>query len=224
MELEMKEKLFSQAYPFWDQLSQEEKEKILCGGLEVTFEKGMNVHRSDMDCKGAIHLLSGALRVYILSNEGREVTLFRIHTGESCVLSASCLLDSIQFDILIEAVEQARAIVIPTSILHPIMESNPHVGLYLYKQATERFSDVMWTMQQILFMGVDQRVAIFLWDEMVRQKHSVLEITHDEIARNIGSAREVVTKVMKYFSEEGIVAPGRGKVTILDKKGLQKYL
>lgn len=220
----MKEKLFSEAYPFWEQISREDKEKILRGGLEVTYEKGMNVHRSDMDCKGAIYLLSGMLRVYILSDEGREVTLFRIHAGENCVLSASCLLDSIQFDILIEAVEQAKAIIIPTSILYPIMESNPHVGLYMYKQATERFSDVMWTMQQILFMGVDQRVAIFLWDEIVRQKQSTLEITHDEIARNIGSAREVVTKVMKYFSEEGIVALARGKITIVDKKGLQKYL
>ena len=218
------EEILSAAYPFWERLSDEEKAQILKSCATVTYEKGSSIHRSDMGCKGAILVLSGLLRVYILSDEGREVTLFRIHAGESCVLSASCLLDSIQFDILIEAAEEARAIVIPSGVLHPIMESNPYVGLYMYKQAAERFSDVMWMMQQILFMGVDRRVAIFLWDEMVRRNQPVLSMTHDEIARNIGSAREVVSRVMKYLSEEGAVALKRGRVEILDKEKLKKYL
>lgn len=220
----MNSEILSDAYPFWNRLSEKEKSEIIKGCVEVTYEKGMNVHRSEMECRGAILLLSGVLRVYIISEEGREVTLFRIHKGESCVLSASCLLESIQFDILIEATEKARAIVIPTNILHPIMEHNPYVGLYMYKQATERFSDVMWTMQQILFMSADKRVAIFLWDEIIHQKQLSLKITHEEIAKNIGSAREVVTKVLKYFSREGVVSLGRGKVEILDKEKLRKYL
>lgn len=219
-----KESYLSAAYPFWTQLSPEERETLLQNCVEMTYEKGVSVHRSDMDCKGALLLLSGTLRVYILSEEGREVTLFRIHAGESCVLSASCLLDAIAFDLLIDAAEEARALVLPTGVLHPIMERNPHVGLYLYKQATERFSDVMWTMQQILFMGVDRRVAIFLWDEMTRQNQSVLKITHDELARNIGSAREVVTKVLKYFAGEGIVLLRRGQVEILNKEKLRALL
>ena len=104
------------------------------------------------------------------------------------------------------------------------MENNPYVGLYMYKQATERFSDVMWMMQQILFMGIDRRVAIFLWDEMVRQNRSTLHMTQDEIARNIGSAREVISKVLKYLSEEGIIRQKRGQVEILNKGKLQKLL
>lgn len=220
----MNSKILSDTYPFWNRLSEKEKSEIVKGCVEVTYEKGMNVHRSDMECRGAMLLLSGVLRVYIISEEGREVTLFRIHKGESCVLSASCLLESIQFDILIEATEKAEAIVIPTNILHPIMEHNPYVGLYMYKQATERFSDVMWTMQQILFMSADKRVAIFLWNEIIHQKQLTLKITHEEIAKNIGSAREVVTKVLKYFSREGVVFLGRGKVEILDKEKLRKYL
>ena len=89
---------------------------------------------------------------------------------------------------------------------------------------TERFSDVMWTMQQILFMGVDRRVAIFLWDELTRQEGPVLKITHDELARNIGSAREVVTKVLRYFSEEGIVQLKRGRLEVLDREKLRALL
>lgn len=220
----VEEAILSAAYPFWDRLSAGEKEQILQACATASYEKGAQIHRSDMGCKGAIFVLSGTLRVYIVSEEGREVTLFRIHAGENCVLSASCLLDSIQFDILIEAAEAARAIVIPANVLHPIMESNPYVGLYMYKQATERFSDVMWMMQQILFMGADRRVAIFLWDEMVRRNQPVLHMTHDEIARNIGSAREVVSRVMKYLSEEGVVSLKRGRVEIVDKEKLGKYL
>ena len=220
----MEEQILSDAYPFWGRLSDEEKTNILRGCVTVSYEKGMQVHRSDIGCKGAVLVLAGVLRVYIVSDEGREVTLFRIHEGESCVLSASCLLDAIQFDVLIEAAEAVQSLVIPVSVLHPIMENNPYVGYYLYKQVTERFSDVMWMMQQILFMGADRRVAIFLWDELVRAGRPVLSMTHDEIARNIGSAREVVSKVMKYMAEEGIVSLRRGRVEILDKGKLQKLL
>ena len=220
----MGEQILSNAYPFWGRLSDEEKTNILRGCVTVSYEKGMQVHRSDIGCKGAVLVLAGVLRVYIVSDEGREVTLFRIHEGESCVLSASCLLDAIQFDVLIEAAEAVQSLVIPVSVLNPIMENNPYVGYYLYKQVTERFSDVMWMMQQILFMGADRRVAIFLWDELVRAGRPVLSMTHDEIARNIGSAREVVSKVMKYMAEEGIVSLRRGRVEILDKGKLQKLL
>ena len=220
----MEEQILSNAYPFWGRLSDEEKTNILRGCVTVSYEKGMQVHRYDMGCKGAVLVLAGVLRVYIVSDEGREVTLFRIHEGESCVLSASCLLDAIQFDVLIEAAEAVQSLVIPVSVLHPIMENNPYVGYYLYKQVTERFSDVMWMMQQNLFMGADRRVAIFLWDELVRAGRPVLSMTHDEIARNIGSAREVVSKVMKYMAEEGIVSLRRGRVEILDKGKLQKLL
>ena len=220
----MEEARLSAAYPFWGRLSGEEKERILRSAVEVSYGKGDLILQSDLQCKGAILVLTGLLRVYIVSNEGREVTLFRIHAGETCVLSASCLLDSIQFDILIEAAEAARTIVIPANVLRPIMDSNPYVGLYLYKQAAERFSDVMWMLQQILFLGADRRVAIFLWDEMVRRDQPVLHMTHDEIARNIGSAREVVSKVLKYLSEEGAVSLKRGRVEVADKEKLRKYL
>ena len=205
-------------------LTAEERADILRNAAPVSYQKGECVHRSDMGCTGAVLVLSGLLRVYIASEEGREVTLFRIHAGEPCVLSASCLLDAIQFDLVIEAAEDVRAVVIPAGVLRPIMESNPYVGLYMYRQTAERFSDVMWMMQQILFMGADRRVAIFLWDETAGKGRTSLSMTHDEIARNIGSAREVVTRVLKYLSEEGAVSLKRGRVEILDRERLQKYL
>ena len=218
-----KQKTLEKNYPFWPHLTDEEKKRLTENCVAKTYEKGEMIHRSEEQCKGAILLLDGQLRVYIVSEEGREITLFRIREGESCVMSASCLLDSIAFDMMIEAVQKTEALIIPVHVLHPVMEQNPYVGLYLYKAATERFSDVMWTIQQILFLGADRRVAIFLWDEFTK-KGEVLSFTHEEIARYIGSAREVVTRVLRYFVQEGIVSLSRGRIRILDKEKLRRLV
>ena len=220
----MYDKMFREAFTFWDKLSEEESESLLGGSLETEYRRGEVIYCSETECKGIFLVLSGSMRVYIVSEEGREVTLFRVYGGESCVLTASCLLEAIQFEVIIQAVEEVRSVLIPVAVLHPVMNVNPYVELYMYKKAAERFSDVVWTMQQILFMGADRRVAIFLWDEMLRQKRHSLRITHDEIAKNIGSAREVVTKVLKYCAQEGVLALGRGQVEIVDKLRLQEYL
>lgn len=182
------------------------------------------MHRSEENCKGLMAVRSGQLRTYILSDEGREVTLFRVYANDVCVLSASCLMDSIEFDVLIEATDRTEVLVIPSLCLNQIIKSNPYVELYLYKSATEKFSEVMWTMQQILFQKIDQRVARFLWDESMRNHHDELQMTHDEIAKYIGSAREVVTKVLKYLAEHQAVELRRGKIIILDKEKLKKFL
>lgn len=211
-------------FPFWKELEQEEK-NLLEGSLRTEiYDKGMLIHRTENSCQGLITVLSGSLRTYIISEEGREVTLFRVPAGEVCVLSVSCLMDAITFDVAIEATEDTEIAVIPTSVMHQIMNKNPRVELYLYKTAAEKFSEVMWTMQQILFLKIDQRVAQFLWDEFVRKNSTTLSITHDEIARYIGSAREVITKVLKYLSEENVVELKRGIVRIIDKEKLRGVL
>lgn len=211
-------------FPFWSHLTQNEKDNITQSIYTETYEKGTLMHRSEENCKGLMAVRSGQLRTYILSDEGREVTLFRVYANDVCVLSASCLMDSIEFDVLIEATDRTEVLVIPSLCLNQIIKSNPYVELYLYKSATEKFSEVMWTMQQILFQKIDQRVARFLWDESMRNHHDELQMTHDEIAKYIGSAREVVTKVLKYLAEHQAVELRRGKIIILDKEKLKKFL
>lgn len=213
--------LFAQALPFWPQLSPEEQALFRDTAVFSTVSKGTITHRADQDCRGIMLILSGQLRAYIVSEEGREVTLYRVQAGETCVLSSSCLMDAIVFDVLIEAMEDTQVVTLPAAALAALVQKRPEVELFLYKTASERFSDIMWTIQQILFMGMDRRTAIFLWDEYTRQGE-VIPLTHDEVARYIGSAREVVTKVLKYFAQEGIVALRRGKITILDKSKLRQ--
>lgn len=219
----MKKEL-QKVFPFWENLNQEEQALVAESIVSRKMQKGESMHRGCGECSGIVYVAKGQLRVYIISEEGREVTLYRVHTGDLCVLSASCLMDAIVFDVLIEAVEETELVVLPSPVLNGIMEKNPLVELSLYRTATERFSDVMWTMQQILFMGADKRVAHFLWDEMAKTGETTIRLTHDEVARFIGSAREVVSKVLKYFAEEGAVALSRGKIEIIDKGKLRNYL
>ena len=211
-------------FPFWSSLSDKEKEFVESVVFTEKYDKGMLMHRTEDSCKGLMTVLSGQLRTYIVSEEGREVTLFRVNAQEVCVLSASCLMDAITFDVLIEATEETEVLVLPSAILNQLMQQNPQVELFLYKSATEKFSDVMWTMQQILFLKIDQRVAQFLWDEMVQKSSMTLSFTHDEIARYIGSAREVVTKVLKYMVKEQVLELKRGTIMILDKEKLRTYM
>lgn len=211
-------------FPFWEKLSDAEKNQIEQSVYVESYPKGMLMHRTEDSCKGLMTVLSGQLRTYILSEEGREVTLFRVNADEVCVLSASCLMDTITFDVLIEATEDTEVLVLPAAILNQVVQQNPYTELFLYKSATEKFSDVMWTMQQILFLKIDQRVAQFLWDEMVQKNSMTLSITHDEIARYIGSAREVVTKVLKYMVKEGALELKRGTIIVLNKEMLRGYM
>ena len=215
---------FQNIFPFWEQLNSEEQNMVSASALPQKMKKGDILHRGCGECSGIVHVAKGQLRVYIVSEEGREVTLYRLHQGELCVLSASCLMDAIVFDVLIEAVQETELVVLPSPALSAIMDRNPMVELSLYKRVVENFSEVMWTMQQILFMGVDKRVAHFLWDEMAKTGDTAIRLTHEEVARFIGSAREVVTKVLKYFVEEEVVSLSRGKIEIIDKMKLRKYL
>ncbi|MCD2491365.1 Crp/Fnr family transcriptional regulator [Lacrimispora sp. NSJ-141] len=211
-------------FSFWEHLSEEEKEILAASCSIVQFEKETLIHRNDEMCIGMLLVLSGQIRTYILSDDGREVTLYRLFKGDTCILSASCVLDAVVFDVLIESVEPTEALLVPLPAFHQLMTQNVYVELFAYKLSTERFSDVMWTVQQILFMGADKRLAIFLWDEVAKTGEDTVSYTHDQIARYIGSAREVVSRMLKYFSGEGIVSLSRGKIRILDRSRLKDYL
>ncbi len=212
----------SSLFSFWKDLSPSQASYLEKSARTEVFSSGKLIHRSSGDCQGVMAVLSGMLRVYCVSEEGREVTLYRVEKGDVCILSASCLMDSIVFDVVIEPVGETKVCILPSASLHKIEEENPLVSLYIYKNATEKFSEVLWTIQQLLFMKIDQRLSAALYDEMLRQKSTVLTITHEDLAKQIGSVREVVTKTLKYLAEEGIVSLGRGKIEVLDKGKLLK--
>lgn len=213
--------LLQQHFLVWDKLSPHEQEALLYNTTLARYPKGSSLSSREGNCIGMLLIKSGMLRTYLLSEEGRDITLYRMGEGEICILSASCILSSITFEVHIDAEVDTEVLVVGLPFFSQLSGQNIHVECFSYKLASERFSDVMWTMQQILFMGLDKRLAIFLLDEVSSCRSDVLHLTHEQVARYMGSAREAVTRMLKYFANEGIVKLSRGGIEILDKKKLR---
>ncbi len=220
MSCAMFEPVYKDIFPFWREISDEDKDYICNNSRAITYPKGVNVHDGN-DCFGVIMLRKGCLRVYILSEDGKDITLYRLHDGDMCMLSASCVLQSITFDVHVDAEENSECYVIDGCAYSTVSHHNPNIRIFTLETAVSRFSDVMWVMQQILFMSIDKRLAIFLHDETARTSSDTIKLTHEQIARYIGSAREVVSRMLKYFANEGIVELSRKDIRILDKNKLR---
>lgn len=207
--------VFEEIFPFWLQLTAAEQNKLLRNTVSAAFTKGQLLHGGNQ-CTGLIAVTDGELRVYMLSEEGREVTLYRLQKGDICMLSASCVLSAITFDVLVKAESDCQCLMVSGKEFSELAESNLLVKNYALEKAVMRFSDVMWVMQQILFTSLDKRLAAFLVEEANRQQSCTLKLTHEQIANNLGTAREVISRLLKYLATEKTVTVQRGTVTILD--------
>lgn len=213
--------LFKKTFPFWNKMSEDDRQTFIRTSCNVHFKKGTNIHDGN-NCTGIILIKSGSLRLYLLSEEGKEITLYRLFPGDMCILSASCVLDTITFDVFVDSEENSECIVIGGCAYEDLSRRMPEAKIFALETAVSRFSDVMWVMQQILFMSLDKRLAIFLLDEANKSGSDVIQLTHEQIAKYMGSAREVVTRMLKYFASEGIITASRSEgIRIIDKKRLR---
>lgn len=214
----------TESLPFWGKLSEKQQHILLNYTTQHHYRKGEAILSNAFECIGLLLIRSGTMRIYILSEEGREVTLYRLSKGEICILSASCVLKSITFDVCIEAENDCDVIQIASSAISLLSSENIYMECFIYKLAAERFSDVMWTMQDILFTSFDKRLAAFLLDETEKAHSDTLKMTHEQIAKYMGSAREVVSRMLKYFANEGYVSLFRGGIRIIDKEKLRALI
>ncbi len=208
--------------PFYKYLNSSEKELLLQHAVIRKYEKGSMLYGSGQACLGMVYIIDGQIRTYILSEEGREVTLFKMESGDVCVLSASCIISQIDFDTFMTAESDCRLLIINTEIFGKLAEQNIYVRCFQYETATDRFSSVMWSMQQILFSGFDRRLATFLLSEYERTGSREIKMTHEQIAQQVSSAREVVARMLKRFASDGLVKLKRGSVYLDDIKGLRR--
>ena len=213
--------LLQEKLPFWDTLGPAEQQRLGANTLLYKYGAGQNVHSASNQCVGVLLIKSGALRTYMMSDDGREITLYRLSEGDVCILSASCVLHNITFDVFIDAERDTEVLVINSAYFSKLLAQDIHVENFALKAAADVFSEVMWTMEQILFMRFDRRLAVFLLDETARTGSDTLRLTHEQIARYMGSAREVVSRMLKYFEKEGIVRLTRGAAEIIDKPKLK---
>ena len=212
---------FQDVFPIWDKLSPPQRSRILGGLVRRRIEKGAAIHNGGTDCVGLLAVKSGRLRAYILSDEGREITLYRLLDRDICLFSASCVLRSIQFDVTIEAEKDTDLWVIPAELYRRLTEESVSAANYTNEIMAARFSEVMWLIEQILWKSMDKRVASFLLEEASIEGTIRLSITHETIARHLGTHREVVTRMLRYFQSEGMVRLSRGAVEISDREKLE---
>ena len=212
---------FSQYFPIWNKLTDDQRQRISQRVMRREVKKGALLHDGSNECTGLLLVRSGQLRAYILSDEGREITIYRLFDRDMCLFSASCIMRSIQFDITVEAEKDTELWLIPPDVYQAVMNESAAVANYTNEVMASRFSEVMWLMEQIMWKSLDKRLAAFLAEESAIEGSETLKLTHETIAKHLGSHREVITRMLRYFQSEGWVKVSRGTVEILDMDALE---
>lgn len=213
---------FADCFPIWDQLTSEQQERITSMSVLRSAAAGTVLHDGSRDCLGLLLVRSGQLRAYLLSDEGREITINRFFEMDLCLFSASCVMPNMQFDIVVEAEKDSQLWVIPACLYRNLMDESLAVCAYSNNLMTGHFSELMWLMEQIMWKSFDRRLAQFLLEECQLEGSAVLKLTHEKIANHLGTAREVVTRMLRYFQSEGAVKLTRGAVEITDMQSLKR--
>ena len=213
---------FSTFFPIWNQLTTKQQQTLSDAAVHHTAKKGTIIHNGSMNCTGLLMIRSGQLRAYILSDEGREITLYRLFEMDLCLFSASCMMRSIQFEMTIEAEKDSDFWIIPPEIYKQVMEQSAPLANYTNEIMATRFSEVMWLIEQIMWKSFDKRLAEFLLEETTLEGTDSLKITHEIIGNHLGTAREVVTRMLRYFQNENMVKLTRGTVEVIDRNRLQQ--
>ncbi len=215
---------FPEYFPNWNKLSIEHQKKLQENAVAGVAKKGTVIHNGSIDCTGLYLIKSGQLRAHILSEEGREITIYRLFERDICLFSASCMMNSIQFEIIIEAEKDTEYWMIPVGVYKKIMEESAPIANFTNEIMASRFSEVMWLLEQIMWKSFDKRLAEFLLNEADIEGTNVLRMTHETIGNHLGNPREVVTRMLKYFSAEGMVKLSRGTIEIIDEEKLQSLI
>ena len=213
---------FAEYFPIWDKLTSEQQTRIRSMAEFRRVKKGTVLHDGSANCLGLLLIRSGQLRAYMLSEEGREVTISRFFEMDICLFSASCVMPNMQFDILIEAEKDTELWVIPACLYQNMMDECIALSNYSHNLITSHFSELMWLMEQIMWKSFDRRLASFLLEESALEGSPSLKLTHEKIANHMGTAREVVTRMLRYFQSEGMVKLTRGTVELADEAALRR--
>ena len=213
---------FKNYFPIWNKLNNEQQERIMEVLQLHKVEKGTHIHDSGAECLGLVVMKSGQLRTYMLSEEGREVSISRLFEYDVSLLSASCVMPDLQLNVMIEAEKDSEFWSIPACLFKNLMDESAAVSGFANSLMSSNFSELMWLMEQIMWRSFDKRLAAFLVEEVAVEGSAELKITHEKIANHMGTAREVVTRMLRYFQTEGLVKLTRGSVEVLNGPKLRE--
>lgn len=216
------EELLKNSFSFWDKLTEGQKQTIKENAQLRTYKAGEAVHEGERECTGVLSLLEGRLRTFLLSDSGKEITLFRLTDGDICMLSASCMIKNISFNVHVSAELDTELILINSSVYSKLAQENPALENFMNNIVSQRFSETMWIFEQLMFMKMDQRLAVFLLEQSSLDDSDTITLTHEQIAAHLGTAREVVSRTLKYLANEGYLSVSRKGITLLDTDSLME--
>ena len=201
-----------------NKLTKVEKRQFIEQSLNVKYEKGKVLMYEGMSCNNAIFVLEGSIRVYKVSEEGKEITLYRVEKGETCIITISCILANVHYQAIAEVEEDVTMLMMPLKIFHGLFSSSMAFQQFIFRTLSTRMTEVMMIVEEVAFKSMNTRIASFLLDQKEKNNSDIIKITHEKIAMELGTAREVVSRVLTDFQKKGAVQVSRGKIKVKDIK------
>jgi CRP/FNR family transcriptional regulator len=207
------------ALPFLQRADEALKQELRQKAQFAKIPAGQDVFVDGDRVDGIALLLSGVVRVYKIGETGREITLYRFGLGQSCILTANAILSHKSFPAIATVEEEAEAVMIPAEVFRQWVSKYDLWREFIFNLLSERLSTVMAVVDEVVFKRMDRRIASLLLDQARLQ--NPLRITHQEIAAELGSSREVVSRILEDFSKDELIESGRGTLEVLDFEGLE---
>jgi CRP/FNR family transcriptional regulator len=212
----------SQALPFLETASTQIIRDFKDFAYYVKIPSGREIFVEGDEVDGIALMMTGVVRVYKLGETGREITLYRFGEGESCVITANAILNQQDFPAIAQVEKDAEAVMIPADVFSDWVSKYGPWRDFVFSLVSNRLASVMDIVDQVAFQRMDRRVASFLLDRSKLQ--NPIKITHQEIANEIGSSREVISRLLEDFSNRKLVRLSRGEIQVLDFEELRTYL
>jgi CRP/FNR family transcriptional regulator, anaerobic regulatory protein len=212
----LRERLLAQ-YPVLRSLPEAECSRLLAEGARRSVPAGTTMFDEAEPCTGFPFVVEGAIGVSKFSENGREIQLYRVEAGDSCILSSSCLLGAVPYNAHGVALADTTVFVLPQPTFQRLLASSESFRNYVFGLFAGRLADLMQTVEAVAFKRLDQRLA-----ELLLRRGPTLRATHQQLADELGSVREIVSRIMRNFSEQGLVRTGRELIQVLDPPGLAR--
>lgn len=203
-------------YPFFENLDENTKHIINSSLIIKNFDTDYTLIHEGASCIGFSLILKGLIRVYKLSDKGREVTLYKLGSGDTCYLSMSCMLNNNSYPAFAEIIEPTTIAFIPSNIFSNYIYNTLDFQKYIFNNLYNKFNDVVNVLEEVAFESIDTRIAKYLLQTSKKANNSMyLYLTHEKIAQEVGTSREVVSRMLNNFKNKDILTSSRGKITIL---------
>jgi CRP/FNR family transcriptional regulator len=203
-------------YPVLAELPSELRKNIAAAAQAVTVPAGAMLFDERQPCQGFPFVLAGAIRVAKVSASGRELPLYRVTPGETCIITSSCLLGNVPYNARGTTESETALVLLPQGMFIDLLAQAPFRN-FIFNLFAERMADLMRLVEEVAFRKLDQRLAALLLG-----KGRVVHATHQQLADELGSVREMVSRLLKGFAEQGLVALGREQIEIRDAAGLRR--